>query len=258
MENHHAEGRSCAASTRPCARDRVRVIAAAVIAMAALTGCQSMSMNSAKLRVIDVSSNTGPVDSYQDSTALAYNLEYGTVTSYVPSVPGTSTLALDKAGTRQTLASAESALAAGKQYTEIVTGSLANMQQTTLLDQSTPAPAGQTAIRLVNEASTAGSVDVYLIPPRTRLSTLSPVATNLAVGANPGYVTVPDGTYSISVLPTSVPPSSSAKLFTGPQVEYPSGSVRTVVLIDKQPSRSEPQSGSQTMQAVTATDVETQ
>ncbi len=255
---HSAESSSRVASHKPPLLRRAQNIAAILIAAAALSGCQSMTMNSAQVRVIDASSNSGPIDSYQDSTALAYNLDYGTATSYVPSAPGTSTLSLDKAGTRQTLVAAKNILTAGKQYTEIVAGSLANMQQTTLVDQSTPAPSGQFAIRVVNEASNAGPIDVYMVPPRARLSNTSPIATNLAVGMNTGYITIPDGTFSLSVLPSGVAPSAAARLFSGPQVDYPSGTVRTTVLIDRQSTNPDNPSPSQAIQAITATDADAQ
>lgn len=213
-----------------------------------------MSTNSAQMRVIDASFNTGPVDSYQDNAALAYNLNYGTVTSYVSSVAGSSSFALDRAGTRQALVGSKATLTAGKQYTEIVSGSLVNMQQAVLTDQSTPAPSGQIALRFINEAFNAGAVDVYLVPPQTRVSSLSPVTANLAVGSNLGYINVPSGTYSINVLPAGSTPSAAAKLLGGAQVEYPSGSVRTLVFIDQQTATAKGQPPARYVQAITAND----
>ena len=115
------------------------------------------------------------------------------MTSYVPVSPGAYNLAADKAGTRQTLVTSTDTLIAGKQYTEIIGSSLVNMQQTVLLDQSSPAPAGQIAVRLVNEATLSAAVDVYLVPMSGRLVNTAPIATNLSFGGNSGYINVPNG-----------------------------------------------------------------
>lgn len=209
--------------------------AAVLLAVAALSGCQSINMNSAQLRVIDASSDSGVIDSYQDSSALAYNLGFGTMTSYVPMSPGPYTLSADKAGTRQTLAASNDTLVAGKQYTEIIGSSLVNLQQTLFLDQSAPAPTGQISIRLINEATRSGAVDVYLVPTSSRLVNTSPIAINLGFGANSGYLNVPEGTYAIDVVPAGTTlASSTITLMSGAQIAYTSGAVRTVVLIDQE------------------------
>jgi hypothetical protein len=210
-------------------------LAAALLSAAGISGCQNINMNSAQLRVIDASPDAGVIDAYQNNSALAYNLGFGTMTSYVPMTPGSYTLAVDKAGTRQTLVASTDTLVAGKQYTEIVGNGLAKMQQAVFLDQSAPAPAGQIAVRLINEATRSGPVDVYLVPMSGRLANTSPIAVNLGFGANSGYITVPEGTYAIDVVPTGKAlASSTVTLMSGAQADYASGAVRTVVLIDQE------------------------
>jgi hypothetical protein len=187
----------------------------------------------AQLRVIDASPDAPAIDSYQNNSALAYNLGFGTVTTYVPMTPGSYTLAADRAGTRQALVTGAASLSAGHQYTAIVGNIDAAMQQTVLLDQSQPAPSGQIAVRLVDQATRAGAVDVYMIPRAGKLSTAAPIATNLSFGSNSGYLELPDGLYELAVVPAgTVPVSSTVTLLSGAQVEYASGAVRTVVLID--------------------------
>lgn len=216
-------------------KSRAVHLVALLLAAAVLSGCQSISMNSAQLRVIDASSDSGLIDSYQNNSALAYNLGFGTMTSYVPISPGTHTLAADRVGTRQTLVESSGKLIAGKQYTEIVGNSIVNLQQTLFLDQSEPAPAGQIAVRFIHEANRTGAVDVYLLAASNRFVSPSPIATNLSFGANSGYINVPQGTYAIDVVPTGTTlASSTVTLLSGAQVKYASGSVRTVVLIDQE------------------------
>jgi hypothetical protein len=209
------------------------VLALSMTLVGVLTGCQSMSVNSAQLRVIDASPDAPGIDAYHDKTALAYNLDFGDMTSYVTMTPGKYTLAANRSGTRQALSLNTTSLMPGRQYTAIVGDIAANLQQTVLLDQTKPAAPGQVELRFVNEATRPGPVDVYLVPHSGRWMLHPPLATNLNFGANSGYLTVPAGTYSIHVVAAgSVPVASTTALMTGAQIAYDSGAVRTVVLLD--------------------------
>jgi hypothetical protein len=216
-------------------RSKIR-LAVVLLASLTLTGCQSIELNAntaAQLRVINASPDSGGIDSYQNNSGLAYSLPFGTVTTYVPLAPGGYALSADKAGTRQTLASTNVVLAAGHQYTAVVGNVVGSLQQTLYVDQTQPAPSGEIAIRLLDQATRAGAVDVYLVPGTGRLAFTAPVATNLNFGSNSGYLSLPAGTYALVVAPAGTSPtSSSATLLSGAQVGYASGAVRTVVLID--------------------------
>jgi hypothetical protein len=204
-------------------------------AAALLSGCQSLAGNSAQLRILDASPDAGVIDAYQNNTGLAYNLQFGTVTTYVAMQPGTYTLSAEKGGTRQTLVAGSASLMAGRQYTEIIGNVAGDLQQLVLEDQSQPAPAGQIAIRLLNEAPRTGHVDVYLVARGGRLVNTSPLAVNLAFSGLTSYINVPAGAYAIDVVPTgTVLAASTTTLMSGAQVAYDSGSVRTVVILDQE------------------------
>ncbi len=256
--SHHPAHRSAPASLPR----RAVLRAALLLAAAALSGCQSFSTNSAQLRVIDASPDAGVVDAYQNSSALAYNLAYGTMTSTIPMSPGVYNLAAVKAGTRQALVSTTDTLVAGKQYTEIIGSGLANLQQSLFLDQSTPAPAGQIAVRVIDEATRSGAVDVYLVPiaPLSgKFVSTPPLVVNLGFGSSSGYLTVLAGTYAIEVVPTGTTlASSTVTLLSGAQVSYASGAVRTIVLIDQQASASQHAALTPGVQAIVADDADAQ
>jgi hypothetical protein len=234
-------------------------VALAVLAVGALAGCQGIDMSSPNLRVIDASPDAGTLDVYQNNTGLAYNLGLGTVTSYMPMTPGTYTLTAEKGGTRQTLAASTVTLVGGRQYTVVISNIAAGLQQTVLLDQNTPAPAGQMAIRLVQDATRSGAVDVYLVPKSGHLAGSTPLAVNLNFGANSGYLVVPAGTYALDVVPVGTTlASNTVTLLSGAQVEYVSGSVHTVVLLDQEILTKHPAPLTAGVGAVVATDVEGQ
>jgi hypothetical protein len=226
-----------APSSHPARGLRGRLLRFGLLALLATSpGCQGIDVGSAQLRIIDTSLDAGPIDSYQDNAALAYNLGFGAITSYVPMSPGAYTLSAAKAGTRQTLVTGNTTLLAGRQYTEIVGNIAGALQQTVLLDRSEPAPPGEMELRLVQQSVRSGAVDVYLVPQHGgRLVAGSPIAVNLSFGANSGYLSLPAGTYALEVVPTGtmlVP--ATPTLMSGAQIAYASGAVRTVVLIDQE------------------------
>jgi Domain of unknown function (DUF4397) len=237
-------------------------VAALLLATVGLSGCQGITSSSAQLRVIDASPDAGVIDSYQNNSALAYNLGFGTMTSYIPMSPGVYNLAAAKAGTRQTLVANNETLAPNRQYTEIIGAGLANLQQTLVLDQSTPAASGRIELRVINQTTRAGAVDVYLVPfspAQAKGSGLSPLAVNLGFGANSGYIDLPEGTYALAVVLTGTPlTSSTVTLYSGAQVTYASGAVRTVVLIDQALAGAQHSALTPGVQAIVAEDADAQ
>jgi hypothetical protein len=215
---------------RPAAR-----LLAAVAILGTLTGCQAIvsSAPEAHVRIINATPDAPRLDLYQDSNALAFNLDFGTVTSYIPLAPGAYNITANTAGTRQVLSAAKTTFTTAGRYTVLIGNASANLQQIILADQSQPAPPGQTALRFINQATRAGTVDIYLVPAGQKISAVTPLVTGNAFGANTGYVNVPTGTYSLAILPAgTIPASTTIATYAGPQVTYSAGAARTIILID--------------------------
>lgn len=204
---------------------------------AALTGCQSIAGNSSlsQVRIIDASPDAPGLDIYQGTSALAYNLGFGTITSYIPITPGTYTIAANSAGTKEVLSSSKATFGVSSQYTVLIGNSAASLQQLVLKDQSQAAPSGQIALRFIDQATRISAVDVYLVPSGQKLTAVTPVVTGLVFNVNTGYLNIPTGTYTLVMVPTgTVPTSTTIATYTGPQVTYSAGAARTIILIDQQ------------------------
>ena len=241
--------------TRPQFVERTGRLAILTLLAAGLVGCQSIAgiQPVAQVRVIDVSPDAPALDIYQtsaqSSSAVLYNVGFGTVSSYIAVPAGVNTHSAYVAGTQQQLATVRGSFAVGRQYTVLAGNITASLQMTVLKDQSLPAPSGQVALRFLDQATRAGTVDIYFVPPGSTLSKVSPIDTGLSFSSNTGYINAPSGTYSIVVLPAgAVPGSAVAPIYTGSQITYPGGSARTMVLIDQQPATSS------VLQVVTAND----
>jgi len=200
-----------------------------------LPGCQSItgSPNLSQVRIIDASPDAPGLDIYQGSAVLAYNLGPGTVTSYVPIVPGGYPIVVDTAGTRQQLVSASGTFLANAQYTVLVGNYAASLQELILKDQSQPAPTGDISLRFIDQSVKIGAVDIYLVPTGSTLLTTTPVLTDIAFNTNSGYLNIPTGTYTLAIVPTgTTPTATTVTLYTGAAVAYTGGGAKTIVLVD--------------------------
>ncbi len=201
-----------------------------------LPGCSNVqgSTTVSQIRIIDASPNAPGMDIYQGSQVLAYNLGFGTITSYVPITPGSYIISADTSGSKQQLVSATGTFNANSQYTVLLGNTLAALQETILTDQATAAPGGDISIRFLDEATAAGAVDMYLVPSGSTLLQTNAILTDVTFGSNTGYVTVASGTYKLVIVPTgTVISSTTVPIYSGASITYTSGSAQTDVLLDQ-------------------------
>lgn len=207
-------------------------------AVATLTGCQSIqSTTNTGTSIRFVNASTDPavpgLDIYQNTTPLIYNLGSGFITSYVGVAPGTYTFNADSHGTTQVLVGARQTLASPKAYTAIIGNVAANLQETIVVDQNTGAPTGQISVRFIDESTKAGALDIYTVPSSGKLTTSTPLATNVTFTQNTGYLNIPVDTYAIVIVPTgTVPVATTTTLYTGANTQYSAGAARTYIIID--------------------------
>jgi hypothetical protein len=200
-----------------------------------LLGCQSIAGSpvTSQIRIIDASPDAPGLDIYEASAAVAYNLGFGNVTSYIPIAPGTYTLSADIDGTHTALTSAAGTLAASNQYTVLISNVQASIQEQILKDQSSPAPGGEIALRFLDESVSVGAVDIYLVPSGAVITSVAPILYAQTFGANSGYVDVPSGSYKIVAFPAGTTPiATTVATYTGNVVAYASGSATTIILLD--------------------------
>jgi hypothetical protein len=212
-------------------------LAAAGAMSIALTGCQGIvsSQSGSQVRIIDASPDAPGLDIYQNNAAIAYNLGFGTVTSYVPINPGTYTSLATQAGTKQALSTAKATYVTGSQYTVLIGNVSASLQQVVLKDQSQAAPTGQIALRFIDQATRISAQDIYLVPAGQKLTAVTPIYSNIIFNTNTGYLNIPSGTYTLVMVPTgTIPASDTVTTYTGAQVTYSGGSATTIILIDQQ------------------------
>lgn len=229
--HHDPPGRALRLTVRRAA------LLAALPLLSVLSGCQAVvsSPTASQLRIIAASPDAPGLDMYEGNSVIAYNLGFGTVTSYISTDPGTFTISADIAGSKQALASAKGTFSPSNQYTVLIGNFSADLQELVLKDQAQAAPSGQISLRFIDQATRIGAIDIYLVPMGQKFTAVTPLTTNVTFPVNTGYLNVPTGTYTLVIVPTgTIPTSSTVATYTGAQITYTGGSVTTVVLIDQQ------------------------
>jgi hypothetical protein len=173
-----------------------------VAGLLALGGCGTAITTGggqASVRVVNASMDYAAVDMYLDDKRKIANVGYETGSPYLK-------VDADKYTTEFTLADASSALASFKQqylrddrYTFLAMGRTGGFQVLTLDETAGEASSGKTKVRLVNAATDAGNLDVYLTDATTALVDAAPTFANVSVDtlASEGFVVLDSGTYRL-------------------------------------------------------------
>ena len=201
------------------------------------------------VRVVDASYIAPAVNVYVENTLFAGNIGQGYISNYGTVTPSPAAqIKVTQATGGATLVAAAATLNAGTQHSVFLTDNGASPTAyivTVLEDQQTPAAAGHSAFRFLNQAPRTGTVDVYVVPGATTLANTIPLCTALPVGSTCGYVSFASATVTMVITPAgTVTPK-----FTSTSLALSGGEVRTVVIVDSQLTNDPP------VQVVIAKDV---
>jgi Domain of unknown function (DUF4397) len=224
------------------------LLALVAIGLSSCTNVQGFSQPSL-VRVIDASYIAPAVNFYIEKTLFAGNIGQGYISNYGTETPSPAAqIKVTQATGGASLVAAAATLVAGAQHSIFLTDNGASPTAyilTVLEDQQTPAAAGHSAFRFLNQAPRTGPVDVYMVPGATTLANTIPLCSAIPVGSTCGYVSFASQTVTMVITPagnTTVKYTSTAFGLTG-------GEVRTVVIVDSQLTSNPP------VQVVVAKDV---
>lgn len=211
-------------------RRRMVLVAVCSGLVAGTTGCGSAgydsSLSAAQIRFVHVSPGSPEMDFFVNGTGAAYGVGFTNYTSYLPVLPGPGTVGVRRQGTEFMLSATEATLAGGHQYTAVVSRGLGNLREQILADQETPAAAGTVAIRVLNEVEGETPLKLYVSPNNSGPTPPPAVVRSLATGSSTGYMTLPVGSYTLTL---SVVEGALSMPLGSTVVRAGSGAVRTVV-----------------------------
>jgi Domain of unknown function (DUF4397) len=186
-------------------------------------GCGS---NTTKLRVLHASPDESALNVLIDGKTVSSNLAYGSSTGYLSVSPGSRHLQLEPAGTTTNVL--DQTLDLSGNTTVIAANFAANITSLVLTDDTSAAASGNFKLRIVNAAPAIGPVDVYVVPPGTDLTTVSPVVSGLNFESNSDYLSIAAGNYTVEF----TPPGSILVLLSAGPTNFAAGQNRTVVALD--------------------------
>ncbi len=209
------------------------VTLAAALGLSSCTNVAGFSQPSL-VRVIDASYIAPAVNIYVENTLFAGNVGEGYISNYGTVAPSpAAVIKVTQATGGAALVTASATLNAGAQHSVFLTDNGASPTQynvTVVEDQPTPAAAGHSAFRFLNQAPRTGAVDVYMVPGSTTLANTIPICTNLPVGSTCGYVSFASQTLTMVITPAG----SITPKYTSTALGLTGGEVRTVVIVDSQ------------------------
>ena len=174
----------------------------AILAALLLAGCDvAGSGGDAYVRVVNASMDYASVDLYLDDKLKIASTGYQSASSYLKVDSDSYDVEFRRSGSSGALGSYNTDLEGDERLTWLVLGPSGDFQVIAIDESRDPADKDESLLRVVNAASDAGSVDVYLTDATTDLDDVSPdysaVATDALAGE--GLVKLDAGTYRLRV-----------------------------------------------------------
>jgi uncharacterized protein DUF4397 len=182
----------------------------------------------AQLRVVHASPDAPNVDVLVDGKIVLTDVPYETASKYLTVGAGSRKIEVRATGSSPDVIDATVPLAASKAYTVLAVDFLANISPLVLTDDNTPPSSGQIKLRLVHASPSAGPVDIYVEPPGTDITTVSPTLSDVPFKTASAYLSVPAGSYEVYITPTG---SKTVAIDSG-SITIAAGAIRTAIALD--------------------------
>jgi hypothetical protein len=197
-----------------------------------LAGCGSG--DNAAVRLLNVSQDYASLNIYVGSsstTPAIAAVPTGNLSSYSGISPGSDTLYFTSASNTQTdaLTSETETFTSSEHRTYVTYGDTGEFAEYEI-DENESAPSGDNAsVEVLNTASDAGALDVYLTTSGTSLASVSPNFSNLATGKATSFTSIASGTYELSVTGTG---NNSDVRLQAPSITLNSQEVATIIITE--------------------------
>ena len=201
---------------------------AVVITACLLVACGGgADRTKAQVRLVNASAGYAQLDLRVDDQLRQGAVAYGAAEGYFEVGPGKAASTISSVSSATTLLSFTPSLSEKKFYTLLAYGPAGALQYQQL-DENVGAPeAGRALLRVVNAASDAGAMDVYLSGPTDDLRNVVPLQTGVAYSAAGNVATISSGTWRLRA--TAAGSKTDVRLDV-PAILLPSKQVATLVL----------------------------
>ncbi len=182
----------------------------------------------AHVRLVNASSGYSSLSLTIDGSTVASGVAAGSSADYADASRGTQDLDIYSPGSATVVATRSASLGKDAHYTLLAYGR-AGALATQLLEESQSTPnSGKTLVRVVNTASDAGALDVFLTGATDDLAQAAPLQSAAAYGVLGSFVTINSGTWRLRV--TTAGNASDVRLDVS-GLTFDSTGVKTLVIM---------------------------
>ena len=168
-----------------------------------LSACHSSSSGDSQIRVFNTSIDYNSLDLYLDNgttnTRTITGVTYGTLGSYVNVAADSYTVEFTRNGVTSSLKSTDEKLTKNTHRTYVAYGNSGKFSTLEIDEDQDQPNSSYTKVDLLDAASDAGALDVYLTDPSVALADASPTFSGVAAGSATAYTTMAIGTYRIRI-----------------------------------------------------------
>lgn len=201
------------------------------------------SSSQSQIRVVHAISDAPALDVDVNTTKVFSNIAFTNVQPAPPAynkvAAGSVTLeALDAGTTTPLISSTTASLSGSSQYTVLMTG-FTNGQGATaptfweITDNNAAPTSGNVEFRIIDGSALTpvGGFDVYIVPPGTDITNVTPQISGLSIGQGSQYVSLNFSAngYEVAITPQGLKNADIDQIY-----QTPTGSIRTLIIVDNQ------------------------
>lgn len=176
---------------------------ALVLVLAACGG--GTDRTKAHVRLVNASSGYSSLALTVDGSTITSGVAAGSSAGYADASRGSQTLDVSSPSSATILSSRSASLGKDSYYTLLAYGKAGTLTTQLLEDNQAEPASGRALVRVINTASDAGSLDVYLTGATDALAQSSPLQSGAAFGTLGSYITINNGTWRLRVTAAGVP-----------------------------------------------------
>jgi len=194
-------------------------------------GCGgSGSSSHTQLRIMQASPNETNVDVSIDGKTVASDVGYESTTGYMSVDSGSRHVQIFATGTTSNpLIDETISVTSGTSYTYLISNFSSSLDFPQFVDDNSAPATGDFKLRIIHASPSLGaSADVYIVPPGTNISTVSPNFSNLPFNGASGYLSQVAG--AVEVFFTF--PGTKAVIIDTGTLNFSANQIRTIVALD--------------------------
>jgi len=171
-----------------------------ILVLAGLIGCGNGNMSQeARVRVFHASPDAPNVDVLVDGGRVIEDVPYAAASEFLPLTVGQRQFTVTATGTDTAVIDTELKLNQDTDYLVVAAGKVADIAPIVATVDRSDTESGTARIRVLHSAASAPEVDIYVTTPGAEISGAEPVLTNVPFRAISDYLSLPSGSYDVSV-----------------------------------------------------------